>query len=84
MSGLQSPCSLLASAGNVRLTPPSSPPTCVIISIICLATALIAAKLLLKDKPNANKPSKKTRAQRRKERQLMHLMKIQEQKLDRL
>ncbi len=56
----------------------------VIISIICLTTALVAAKLLLKDKPNAKKPSKKTRAQRRKERQLMHLMKIQEQKLDRL
>lgn len=56
----------------------------VVISVVCLATALVAARLLLKDKPDTRKPSHKTRAQRRKERQLMHLMKIQEQKIERL
>lgn len=55
----------------------------IIISVVCLATALIAAKVLLKEKAT-HKPSRKTRAQRRKERQLMHLMKIQEQKLERI
>lgn len=55
-----------------------------VISVVCLVTALVAAKVLLREKSNVKKPSKKTRLQRRKERQLMHLMKIQEQKLERL
>jgi len=54
------------------------------ISIICLITALVAAKFLLKEKNNRHKTSKKTKDQRRKEKRLMRLMKIQEEKLERL
>lgn len=55
----------------------------VIISCLCLVTTIVVARLL-KDKPMTRKPSHKTKTQRRKERQLMRLMKIQEQKLEKI
>ncbi|MBE6344514.1 MAG: magnesium transporter CorA family protein [Spirochaetaceae bacterium] len=55
----------------------------ILVSCLCLFTTIVVARLL-KDKPMARKPSNKTRTQRRKEKQLMRLMKIQEQKLEKL
>lgn len=55
------------------------------ISLICLATAVIAGQVLLKDKPSrVQKKNRKTFAQRRKERHMIRMMKIQEKKLDKM
>lgn len=57
----------------------------VAISIICLATAIIAGQVLLKDRPPKTKTkNRKTLAQRRKEWQMVRMMKIQEKKIDRM
>ena len=55
------------------------------ISVICLATAIIAGQVLLKDKPaRIQKKNRKTFAQRRKERHMIRMMKIQEKKLEKM
>lgn len=57
----------------------------VAISAICLATAILAGQFLLKDKPaRPQKKSRKTLAQRRKERHMVRMIKLQERKLERM
>ncbi|AEE16115.1 magnesium transporter CorA family protein [Treponema brennaborense] len=56
----------------------------VIVSALCVVTALFAAKVLLKEKPiKQAKAVRKNSVQKRKERRLVRLMKVQEQKLER-
>lgn len=53
------------------------------ISLICLVAAMVAAQVLLKDKPSQpQKKARKTLAQRRKERQMVRMMRIQEKQLE--
>ena len=54
----------------------------IFITLSCLVTALIAAKLLLKEKQVRPKKTRKTRLQKRKERKLMLQVKRQEQQLE--
>lgn len=57
----------------------------VAISIICLATAILAGQFLLKDKPaRPQKKNRKTLTQRRKERHMVRTIKQQERKLERM
>ncbi|MBR6566551.1 MAG: magnesium transporter CorA family protein [Spirochaetaceae bacterium] len=55
------------------------------ISLICLVAAMAAAQVLLKDKPSQpQKKARKTLAQRRKERQMVRMMRIQEKRLEKI
>ncbi|MBQ8384759.1 MAG: magnesium transporter CorA family protein [Spirochaetaceae bacterium] len=57
----------------------------VAISLICLATAILAGQLLLKDKPPRQaKRNRKSLSQRIKERKMVRMIKMQERKLERM
>lgn len=57
----------------------------VAISLICLATAILAGQLLLKDKPpRQTKRNRKSLSQRIKERKMVRMIKMQERKLERM
>ncbi len=57
----------------------------VAISLICLATAILAGQFLLKDKPaRPQKKSRKSLSQRIKERRMVRMMRIQERKIEKM